>query len=247
MGVAAMQRVLVHLPQSPWSEKARWALDHHGVPYKLMLHVPMIYEPVLRIWARDLRQKITVPILFEGSRAWRDSLTIAEHAEELGRGAPLFPRSHVADVIGWNEVSERILRAGRARAMERMLQNTGALVEALPPPLRKGGALLAPMAKMGAKFVMGKHVQKGVTAAEYEAAMTSGLEQAERALDGGDYLAGNTFTFADVAICCALGAIKPHPRLAIGPETRAAFTEEKIAAAFPSLLAWRDRVIERHR
>lgn len=242
-----MQRVLVHLPQSPWSEKARWALDHHGVPYKLMLHVPMIYEPFLKIRTRDLRQKITVPILFEGSRAWRDSLTIAEHAEEIGRGAPLFPRSQVADVIGWNEVSEKILEAGRARAMQRMLESADALVEALPPPLRKGGALLAPMARMGAKFVMGKHVKPGIAAAEYEAAMTSGLEQAERALQGGDYLAGESFTFADLAICCALGAIKPHARLAIGPATRLAFTEEKIAAAFPSLLAWRDRVIERHR
>ena len=106
---------------------------------------------------------------------------------------------------------------------------------------------MTPMARIAAKFVMGKHVKPGASAAEYEAAMTSGLEQAERALEGNDYLAGNTFTFADVAMCCALGAIQPHARVAIGPATRLAFTEEKIAAAFPNLLAWRDRIIELHR
>lgn len=242
-----MGRTLVHLPQSPWSEKARWALDHHGVEYKLLEHVPMIFEPVLRIWARDLRRKITVPMLFEGSHVWADSLAIAEHAEEVGRGAPLFPRAHLADVIGWNEIAEQVMRAGRARAMERMLASPEALVEQLPPALRAGGKALRPIARMGAQFVASKHVPKNVAQAELEAAMTSGLDRARAALAGGDYLSGGTFTFADIAMACAVGFVAPAARLPLGPATRASFTETKLLAIYPDLLAWRDRLIERHR
>ena len=242
-----MGRTLVHLPQSPWSEKARWALDHHGVTYKLLEHVPLVFEPVLRIWARDLRRPITVPVLFEGARAWTDSLAIAEHAEEIGGGAPLFPRAHLADVVGWNEVAEQIMQAGRARSMGRMLDDRAALVEQLPPPLRFGGAAFAPVAKMGASFVAGKHVSKTASAAELEAAVTSGLDKAAAALRAGDYLAGNTFTFADVAIACSLGFVAPPARLSIGPATRAAFSDPKLAGIYGGLIAWRDRIVERHR
>jgi glutathione S-transferase len=128
------------------------------------------------------------------------------------------------------------------------MESKGALIEALPPPLRAGGALLTPLARMGASFVSNKHVLKGASTAEVQAAMTAGLEQVERALRGGaDYLAGGGFTFADVAVACALGFVQPHARLSIGPETRKTFSEPEIAAAFPSLLAWRDRIVERHR
>jgi glutathione S-transferase len=242
-----MGRTLVHLPQSPWSEKARWALDHHGVEYRLLEHVPMIFEPVLRIWARDLRRKVTVPMLFEGSHVWADSLAIAEHAEEIGRGSPLFPRAHLAEVVGWNEVAEQVMRAGRDRAMDRMLASPDALVEQLPQALRAGGKALRPLARMGAMFVASKHVSKTAAPAELEAAMTSGLDRARAALAGGDYLTSGSFTFADIAMACALGFVSPAARLPLGPATRATFTEDKLATIYADLLAWRDRLIERHR
>jgi glutathione S-transferase len=242
-----MGRTLVHLPQSPWSEKARWALDHHGVEYKLVEHVPMVFEPVLRIWSRDLRRKITVPILFDESHTFSDSLAIAERAEEVGRGSPLFPRSHLAEIVGWNEVAERIMWAGRARAMERMLQNKQSLVEQLPPFLRPGGRALLPLAKAGAAFVRSKHVPRTTSPAELEAAMTAGLDKARAALATSAYLTGGAFTFADVAIACALGFVVPPARLPLGPATRDVFSDPKLASVYADLVAWRDRLIEHHR
>jgi glutathione S-transferase len=33
---------LVAVPYSPWSEKARWALDHHALPYRETAYQPLI-------------------------------------------------------------------------------------------------------------------------------------------------------------------------------------------------------------
>ena len=54
---------LVSLSYSPWSEKARWALDHHGIEYRNIAYTPMLGVPRLRMRLRAMRAKITVPIL----------------------------------------------------------------------------------------------------------------------------------------------------------------------------------------
>jgi glutathione S-transferase len=42
-------RKLVALHYSPWSEKARWALDHHGVAYRYEEYKILLGEPKLRL------------------------------------------------------------------------------------------------------------------------------------------------------------------------------------------------------
>lgn len=233
--------------QSPWSEKARWALDHHGVPYRGIVHMPMLFEPVLRIMARDLRTKPTVPMLFDAGRVYRDSLQIARFAEETGKGSPLFPSAQEREILTWNDASDRLLNAARGRLMERLLLNKDALVEAIPPPLSKLGPALAPVAKLGASFIVSKYATRGVPPAASEAAISSVLEQASNALSRGEYLVGDSFTFADIAIASALGMIAPHARQPLGPASREVWCEPALAAAFPKLVEWRDHMIERHR
>jgi glutathione S-transferase len=64
------------------------------------------------------------------------------------------------------------------------------------------------------------------------------------------YLLGE-FTFADVAMACALGAIRPTDRepfvAKLGPAAKAAWHREEVARAFPRVLAWRDRLYAAHR
>lgn len=52
---------------APWCEKARWALDHHRVPYDYTEHLPMIGELRLRSAARKWSGRVTVPLLVDGS------------------------------------------------------------------------------------------------------------------------------------------------------------------------------------
>ena len=54
---------LVALSYSPWSEKARWALLHHGVPFREIEYVPILGTPWLRWVARRASGRVTVPTL----------------------------------------------------------------------------------------------------------------------------------------------------------------------------------------
>jgi glutathione S-transferase len=84
-------RTLYGLSQSPWTEKARWALDHHSVAYRYHEHVPVLGELLLRAKARSRPRgtKASVPLLTDGDAVLCSSLAIARHAESIGRGDPL--------------------------------------------------------------------------------------------------------------------------------------------------------------
>src|SRR5579871_5769917 len=61
---------------TPYSERARWALDHHRVPYEWHEHVPMVGERSLRKRAGG-QGKASVPLALDGETVLRDSLAIA--------------------------------------------------------------------------------------------------------------------------------------------------------------------------
>lgn len=238
---------LVHMTQSPWSEKARWALDHHQISYKSVVHLPMLFEPALRLLSRDPRKKVTVPMLFADGTVYRDSLEIALFAEQRGNRASLFPEDKKSAIFAWNDSAETLMTAERGRLMDRLLASKTALQESVPPPLNKLGAAMVPVAKMAVEFIASKYTAKKPPPAHAEAVITSVLEQAEAALFYEDYLVGSEFTFADVAMASALGMILPHARQPLGPASREVWSEPAIAGAFPALIAWRDRIFEQHR
>src|SRR5262245_7221361 len=125
-------RTLYGMSFSPWSEKARWALDHHGVPYEFHDHVPMLGEPLLRLKARRFSGRVSVPMLVDESGATLESFEIARRAEAIGRGKALFPSERMAEIRRWNESSDRIMEAGRAAVLRNILASADAQREALP-------------------------------------------------------------------------------------------------------------------
>ena len=58
-----MMPELLGLPYSPWSEKARWALDARRVPYREVTYAPLLGEPALRLKLKRWRGNVTVPVL----------------------------------------------------------------------------------------------------------------------------------------------------------------------------------------
>src|SRR5688572_24596337 len=105
---------LYALAYSPWSEKARWALDHHRIDYKYSEHLPLVGELKLRVLLRKPKGRISVPVLRDGGRWFTDSFEIAQHADRIGSGSRLFPGDKLAAIEGWNQKSEEALAAGRA-------------------------------------------------------------------------------------------------------------------------------------
>jgi glutathione S-transferase len=212
-----MTALLVCLPFSPWSLRARWALDHHGIAYKKMTHLPMVGEPLLRglnaFYGRSpskLFAKASVPMLIDRGKLFSDSLTIAEHAEETGSGSKLLPEAHKAEILGWVDAADQLLGAGRGRLMDRLIASDAALSEMLPPPLRPLGGVGIATARISSRYVKQKYLDPDRTAAQLEAAMDAVLERVEKRLETSPYLTG-AFSFADVAVAGALDMIDPRP------------------------------------
>lgn len=242
-----MTRVLVHYPTSIWSERARWVLDYHRVPHKRLEHVPMLFELPLRVAMRDLRTPITVPIFFDEGLVLRDSLAIARHVDRIGHNAPLFPDEVLSTILAWNDLADRLADAGRSRAMERMLESPAALSEQVPSALAPLGAALRPLAKLGAQYVVQKHHTRSLSRAESEAQMVSALDGLSEAIARRPELAGDHFSYADIACATALGFVRPPASASAGPATREAFTEPGLAERYAPVLAWRDTVFDRYR
>jgi glutathione S-transferase len=239
---------LVHFHSSPWSEKARWALDHHHIRCRRIEHVPMLGEPVIRLWMRRPFDKVTVPLLLAEEARLADSLAIARWADDRGDGTPLFPRDLQADIVRLNALSDRILAAGRGRVTPRIRRSEAARMEAVPGPLRRLGRVASVMAAQGAGFVMKKYATEDRSEADHLAVMRAGLTELREALGGRQHALG-TFTYADIALAVALQPVLPvdDRYLRLGPATREAWTEPELAEAFADLLEWRDAIYREHR
>lgn len=242
-----MAKKLVLLPYSPWSEKARFALDHHGVPYSLEVHAPVTGELSLRLRLGRPFSKATVPVFFDESEAYADSLAIAERAERVGLGTPLFPAEHRQAILAWNAASERALESGRKRVFQRTLADANALEENLvgvvPAPLRSSARQVASNA---IRYMQAKY---GVDSLD-EGTIERELEKLRAALAGGKlYLVGGVFTYADIAMAVVLQMVEPvrDEHLRIARHVRRTFRDPDLAARFPDLLEWRDRIYDLHR
>ncbi len=229
-------RTLYGLRQSPWTEKARWALDHHGLAYEYVEHVPMIGELRLR-----MKGAKSVPMLVDGDQTIASSLAIAKHADEVGTKTKLFD----VDVESWVLLSDRMIDVGRSRIMEALARDREAQVEALPSFVPK---FMAPLsAVVAVKFLGNKHKVRTDAAAETERELVPALQQIRKALGDRKHLVGDAFSFADIAIASALRAVTPEARAEIGPATRKGWTDDVLAKEYADVLAWRDRLYDTYR
>lgn len=262
--------VLTVIPISPWSEKARWALDHHRIEYALKVFTPMLSEPALRWRLRRTRgprtersprqldagshrvtpwASVTVPVLFAGGEAYTDSFDIAHWAERHGAGAPLFRRGLEEEIAGWNQVSEAAMRAGRALTLFRVVADPQARAEALPDlvprPLRRP---LDSATRLGVRYLQKKHRfadDEHGNRAELRACFG---ELRHALADGRRFVLGE-LSYADIAMAAALQFVSPVADrfIPLGPATRRAWTDLELAGELTDLLEWRDQLYAAHR
>lgn len=240
---------LLAISYSPWSEKARWALDFQGIEYRTREYIPMISEPKLRVRLKKWQGSVTVPILFADSDTIGDSLQIAEYADRVG-GQPgqLFPKQHLDEILGWNESSERAMRAGRALISDRVLSSPEAKKEALPNMLRSAGSFASPVTNLAVGFFRRKYEIRGPLADQSEL-LCRCLSKLSDALESRDYLLASGFSYADIAMSTTLQFVMPvsDEFLRLGAATREAWKDAKLAEKFGHLVRWRDQLYEKHR
>lgn len=242
---------LFGLSTSPWTAKASFALDFAAVPYVFVEHTPMLGERRLRKLAGI--RKASVPLLVGPDGPVMGSLEIARWADASST-AQLFPIAMEQDVLAWHQRSERILENARALLLQAALASPIAQQEAVPSfvpgPFRPA---LRFASRQGLEFLMKKYGVPRTGSAELLAQVREELEPLRRAVvEAGErttLLA--RFTFADIAMACALNGFSPtdlEPRTrTMGRGFRAAWHREEIVSRYPELFAWRDRIYEQHR
>jgi glutathione S-transferase len=240
---------LIGLAYSPWTEKARWALDHHRVEYRYAEHLPMLGEQLLRWKLRRSTGKVTVPALVTEAGALVDSLDIAEYAEREGSGSALFPPPKRDDIEAWNGHSERALAAGRGLVVARTARSRGAKEEALPALIP--GALrpaLTGMAALGLAFFRFKYKLDAAGEDERRAAIAGELRALRAALGGRAHLLGE-LTYADIAMSVVVQLVQPVDAryVPLKEATREVWGDPALAAEFGDLIAWRDELYAKHR
>lgn len=235
---------LVGLSYSPWTQRARWALDHHHVGYRYREYVPVVGEPLLRLQARKLLGKVSVPVLLAPHGAIFDSLAIAKHADSIGKGTKLYD-GHEAIVDRWVDVAEGALHAARGLVIRAVDTDPEAQVESVKLPMPH--ALKGPTARFGSAVLNWKW-NASTTEAEGEARIAEVLEQLRAAVAKNGYVDGS-FSFADIVGAGVVQCIQPVADrwIPLEPATRRAWTRPALVARFGDLIAWRDRLFEQHR
>jgi glutathione S-transferase len=235
---------LLGLPYSPWSEKARWALEARGIAYESKLYQPLLGELGLRRKLGKWRGIVSVPVLTDDDgRVIPDSADIARWADQRGEGPVMFPAG--ADVERFIALADRGMAAGRALSLLRLLDDDEGIGEMVPRKLRKLPGAPA-MAKAGVARTLRKY--RGMRDQEAaRAALAEVLDEVRAALAGGKTLLGQ-FTFADVAVAQVLAFVEPPAfGLKLGDATRRSFCDDVLRERFADLVAWRDALYEAHR
>ena len=235
---------LVGLSYSPWTQRARWALDHHRVDHDFREYVPVVGEPGLRLRSGRLAGKVSVPVLFTADGAIGDSLAIAKYADRVGGGSRLYD-GHEAAVERWAELAERALHAARGLVIRAVDADRAAQRESVTLPMPD--LLKGPTARLGSAVLRWKW-SASTTEAEGEARIIEVLEQLRASVARTGSVDG-TFSFADVIGAGVVQCIQPVADrwIPLGPATRRAWTRPALVERFGDLVAWRDRLFEQHR
>lgn len=250
MQPAALRLVLLNV--SPFSERARWALDHHEIAYTKIDHAPFLGERRLRRLVGPGKARATVPVLLTGEQTLTESWDIALYADRVGRGSKLVPPEHEAAIRRWNDLADDAMSAGRALVTAAMLASPEALEEGLPPNVPRAiRPLLRPFMRHGMKWFARKYGLR-LDDRDRRAAVAvtrSALEALRAALaKSSPYLLGS-FSYADIVMATLLQGVSPVDGryIRLSPATRRVWTQDELAAEFPDLVAWRDDLYARHR
>ena len=232
------QLLLVGESFSPWTKKARWALEQCGLAYDYEEYTPTLSEPGLRWRMRQWGGVVSVPVLFVDRQIFRGSWEIACYANETAGDGRLGDFQVIAP---WNDLSEAALAEGRTNVVRRVLRNDLALEESLPAFVP---ARLRRHLRFLARDALQRLDRKYAHLAKAEALRQALIRTRESlAQTGSDYLLGR-FSYADIAMAVVLEVIAPiaqtHPPL--GPAIQSCWQDPALADEFKDLLDWRDRL-----
>lgn len=235
---------LIGFQTSPWTEKARWALDARHIEYDYEEYVPLISEPALRLRVGVRKSRVTVPTLLQPTgKPLMDSYDIARWAQRNGGGSTLFPEHLHTKIAHINAESEQILHILRAHFTHSLLNHPEAKKEQLPPFIPKP---LYGMANLGLWYISQKYALPKLSQQELHQHIEPTLTHWQE-LKGDKDTIFDQWSYADIIVASTLNFIKPHPTRSSGPASDQCQTIDSLAEQFKSLLQWRDEVYAKYR
>lgn len=240
---------LVGMYFSPWTERARWALDYHKIPYRYVEYTTLLGQPLLRLRAGKPFGKVSVPLLITPNERVNDSFEIAAYSDRKSEKEPLVPSAHFEEIRNWTESAELALYSARLRATRRIQVSSEALADRLPDytpkVLRKA---FVPMAYVATEYILRKYQLEDDGDEKLLRNMDEFFNKANNALSGRRLVFDN-LSFADIVIATAIQAITPveDKYIYLGSPSRKCMCEPTLEKKYSSLIKWRDVVYEQYR
>jgi glutathione S-transferase len=232
--MAANRPVLWHLPQSHYSEKVRWALDHKRVQHER--HAPIGgYHIAVALFLTKGRH-YTFPVIELDGRRIGDSTASIAALEQRHPDPPLYP--HDPDerrrALALEDYFDERFGPAIRRFAFHALRSDPELFDELasqqvPPALRRYRRLAGAYARAftGARF----HTVDPRRADEARGDMLAALDRLESELGDDQYLVGGRFTVADLTAAALFYplVLPPEGRLQLEPPQAVAELRDSLA------------------
>ncbi len=239
--------ILVGISYSPWTEKASWALNKAGVPYKYKNHEVIFGMPMLAWQAKRPMGEITVPLLLhDDGPSIMGSFEIAKSQAQI-----LFPAAHLETIEKLEKLSEEILDLTRALSMIRVERSPelqiGSLPDYVPAPVKP---FLTSLARLGLSYLR-KHFPAPLTYEQSLQKMDALLEQMRAIWQNrsSEFVCGDSFSHADIICAVTLMGVEPVAQEfhKLPKAIRQAFATPELKEKYKDMLTWRDQVYVKYR
>lgn len=198
MSVREKHAILITMPHSHYSEKARWALDRLALPYREEPHAPLLHR-----LATTRNGGRSVPVLVHGGARFIDSTDILVHADSFCGGDLLYPRDselrHVVETLE-ERFNEELGPHARRWAYAQLLSERHLLRQAMSRGVPRVEAGLLPIIMPGVLRLVRSGLRITPESAQRSIARVHGVfkDVGERLNDGRRFLVGERFTAADL-------------------------------------------------
>jgi glutathione S-transferase len=209
--------VLITIPISHYCEKARWALDRAGLPYREQRHV----QGVHRVAARRAGGGDTVPVLVTASEVLGESEQIVawadRHLPERDRLFASAPQEREAELSLCRRFDERLGPSGRRLMYVHMLRQRRLAIEFNNQGVPRWEARVVRWGWPAITRFIARvlHITPGIEAQD-EAVVTGELDHVAKLLaDGRSYLCGERFGAADLTFAALAAAVLAPPQYGV--------------------------------
>ncbi len=231
---------LWQLPPSHYSEKARWALDHKGIPHRRRAPLPGAH--MLFALALTGGRHKTFPVLQLDGQAIGDSTAVLAALEQRYPEPPLYPadpeqRRRALELEDFFD--EELGPYARHVAFYELINDPAAFgrvaARAVPAPLNRYEGLVGAYARAYTSLRFGANSSAGAEVARVKVVAALDRLEAELEANGGEYLVGGSFSVADLTAASLFYPV-------VGPEGGPVPPDEEMPAG---LEAFREPLRER--